>query len=385
MRGGGPGGGGGGRGMSGGGGGGRGFSGGAGMGGAGRGMSPGRSGGYANRGGGGSMGPAPRQPGGGMPGMGMPGGMPRMPRAPRRRPPMGGMPAMGGGCMGCFMPFGSVMLIILVIALVMVMFGACSFGSGYTDYSGTVIEGDGIEREKLESNLCKESSQWIDDELGWLRSQSTVKNGMKDFYDQTGVQPYLIITDNINGKGRDVTDTDVEAYLEEKYDSLYSDEGHMIFLFDEYSEAEYLRYLYVGSAAKSVMDTSAEEIFLNLADRYYQDYSLSDDEYFAKIFTESANVLMKDYTAGKRTKTTVTVVLIVAIAIVVILLIVMRIQASKTKEAEHMQEILNTDIGASPSQEELLKKYGGDSTAGSSGSGTSQDSGGTSGGTSGNT
>ncbi len=273
--------------------------------------------------------------------------------------------------MGCFMPFGTIVLVFLIIALVMVGFGACSSGGGYTDYSGTVIEGDGIEREKLESGLCKESSQWIDDELGWLRSQSTVRNGMKDFYDQTGVQPYLIITDNINGKGRDVTDSEVEAYLEDIYDSLYSDEGHMIFLFDEYSESQYLRYLYVGSAAKSVMDSSAEEIFLNLADRYYEDYTLSDDEYFAKIFTESANVLMKDYTANTRSRTMITVILVIAIAIVVILLIVRQIQASKTKEAEHMKDILNTDIGASPSQEELLKKYGGDSDSGSSGSGNS--------------
>ncbi len=283
---------------------------------------------------------------------------------------------MGGGCMGCIMPFGMICLVFLVIMLVMVCFGACSFGGGgYTDYSGTVIEGDGIERQKLESNLCVRSSEWIDDELGWLRSQSTVKNGMQDFYDQTGVQPYLIITDNINGKGYDITDSDVEAYLQDRYDSLYNDEGHMIFLFDEYSESEYLRYLYVGSAAKSVIDSSAEEIILSLADRYYNDYSLSDDEYFSKIFSESANVLMKDYTSGRRSRTIVTVVLIVAIALVVILLIWKHIQDSKTKEAAHVQEILNTDIGASPSQEELLKKYGGDSGAGSTGSGNDKESG----------
>ena len=41
------------------------------------------------------------------------------------------------------------------------------------------------------------------------------------------------------------------------------------------------------------MDREAREIFLNNADSYYTDTSLSDEEYFAKIFRESANNIMK--------------------------------------------------------------------------------------------
>ena len=61
----------------------------------------------------------------------------------------------------------------------------------------------------------------------------------------------------------------------------------------EYEQSEYIIYLYTGKQADEVMDREAREIFLNNADSYYTDTSLSDEEYFAKIFRESANNIMK--------------------------------------------------------------------------------------------
>ena len=66
----------------------------------------------------------------------------------------------------------------------------------------------------------------------------------------------------------------------------------MIFVFMEYEESEYITFLYTGEDADSLMDEEAKEIFLTNADRYYTDSSLSDEEYFAKIFRDSADDIM---------------------------------------------------------------------------------------------
>lgn len=149
-------------------------------------------------------------------------------------------------------------------------------------------------KEKLAAEACIRTDQCIDDELAWLSDLKDVEKSMDYFYDQTGVQPYLIICDNLDGKGGEITDEEAEGILKNRYDALYEDEGHMIFTFMEYAESEYITFLYTGASADAVIDADAREIFLSNADQFYTDSSLSDDEYFAKIFRESADGIMKN-------------------------------------------------------------------------------------------
>ncbi len=359
-------GGGGGRGMSGG-GGSRGMSGGRGGGSVGRnGGSAGRGGGMGSPGGsrGGGMGGAPgprrRSTSGGFGagfGAGMMMGAGRRRRAPRR----GGM-IMGGGCLSGFM------FPLLIVIIVVIMIVSSVAVANMDNSSDTVAyQGEEITRTKLADNQCAESPEWIDDELGWLSSQSTVKNAMDSFYKETGVQPYLIITDNIDGKGAALTDDEVESYLENVYDSLYDDEGHMILLFIEYEPGEYLRYVYTGSAANGVIDASAKDYIVNLVDSYYTDSSLSDDEYFAKIFTDAGENLMQDYNESTHTRNIIIIIIVVGVVLIIVLILAKLYSDSKAKEAERTKEILDTPIGNSSSDDELLHKYGDDSDGGSSG------------------
>ena len=55
-----------------------------------------------------------------------------------------------------------------------------------------------VKREPLDKAYVNETGYYTD-ELGWIRSSSTLEKGMKDFYQETGVQPYLYITDTVNG------------------------------------------------------------------------------------------------------------------------------------------------------------------------------------------
>ena len=146
-------------------------------------------------------------------------------------------------------------------------------------------------RQKLAAADCIESSQWIDDQAIWIENQDTVIDKMRSFYEMTGVQPYLIIADQVNGN-KDYTEADVERYLRNRYDELFEDDGHLILFFCEPYENEYDPYLLVGSKAATVIDESGENTIYAAIDRWYTDSSLDDDEYFARVFLASGNAIM---------------------------------------------------------------------------------------------
>ncbi len=168
--------------------------------------------------------------------------------------------------------------------------GAISDQSGIPKDKG----GEKAAKEKLAENACVRSEQVINDMLSWLSDTESVKREIEYFYQKTGVQPYLLICDRLDGKGGEITDEEAENYLKGMYDTLYDDEGHMIFVFMEYAESEYVTFLYTGEAADRVIDSDAREIFLDNADYFYTDASLSDDAYFAKIFHDSAEGIMNN-------------------------------------------------------------------------------------------
>lgn len=183
----------------------------------------------------------------------------------------------------------------MVLMAIMVIFSAMLFwnaAQARSDAAGHPV------REKLAESACITEDVWIDDSLDWLGNDTSVREAMKYFQDKTGIQPYLLITDNLDGKGGEITDKEAETYLAGLYDSLYSDEGHMIFTFMEYAPSQYITYLYTGTAADSVMDADARNLFLDCADRYYADSSLSDAEFFEKVFEKAAELTSRDTDRG---------------------------------------------------------------------------------------
>lgn len=219
---------------------------------------------------------------------------------------------------------------------------------------------DSKTREKLGPEACISTDQVMDDQLGWITDTKTVEDGMDYFYDKTGVQPYLLICGEMDGKTGDITDDEAESYLESLYNSLYEDEGHMIFVFMEYADSQYVTFLYTGRSADSVMDADARGIFLDNADQYYTDSSLSDEEYFAKIFKASADTVMADVAGNARSALVYVIISIVILIILVIGLIYFKTAEQKRKEAEEMRKILETPVGStgnSPEEEDLINKY----------------------------
>lgn len=215
------------------------------------------------------------------------------------------------------------------------------------------IQQSTIERSKLDSSLCTRVDTWYQDDINWIHDEKTLLKGLKTFYDKTGVQPYLWITDNINGKAKPNT-SDFETALKSKYSELFKDEGHVIVCFMESSPSVYATYYWAGSAAKGVIDDEAGEILLDVIDSKYTS-DLSDEEMFSKSFSDAATRMMK---VGRTTKQLIIIAVIVLLCLGFVVSVYLWVKTrakARAEEAEETQRILNTPIDEIG--ESVLDKY----------------------------
>lgn len=215
------------------------------------------------------------------------------------------------------------------------------------------IQQSTIERSKLDSSLCTRVDTWYQDDINWIHDEKTLLKGLKTFYDKTGVQPYLWITDNINGKAKPNT-SDFETALKSKYSELFKDEGHVIVCFMESSPSVYATYYWAGSAAKRVIDDEAGEILLDVIDSKYTS-DLSDEEMFSKSFSDAATRMMK---VGRTTKQYIILAVAVVAGLGIIVGFIFLLKAKRksgAEEAEERERILNTDIDEM--SDSVLNKY----------------------------
>lgn len=204
------------------------------------------------------------------------------------------------------------------------------------------IQTSTIERTKLSSSQCTKIDTWYQDDINWIHDEKTLLKGLKTFYDKTGVQPYLWITDNINGKAKP-TSSDFEAALQQKYQELFNDEGYLIVCFMESSPSVYATYYWAGSAAKGVIDDEAGEILLDVIDSKYTS-DLSDEEMFSKSFSDAAERMMK---VGRTTKQYIIMTVAVIAGLGVVVGFIFLIKAKRKADAEkakETQKILNTSV-----------------------------------------
>ena len=276
---------------------------------------------------------------GGMGGMGgfggpMGGPAPRPPRAPRVyvTPPGRGH---SGGCLSNTMAWIT-MIIILVVFMAIVMAGGSDSGGSAPSSS--------YNREKLEAgngyiNDC------IVDELGWFDNESRAESRLKEFYDETGVQPYIVLLDYIPELR---TDDEKQEYAESWYEENIDNEATFLYVYfaeaneNEYSEPGYMCYVN-GRQVSSVMDSEAVDIFWSYLDKYWVS-DLSTDDMFVKTFTSTADRIMTKTTTSKDI---VKYVLIVAAAGIVVFGVVKVVKLNHKRareEAEETERILNTPM-----------------------------------------
>ena len=258
-------------------------------------------------------------------------------------------PSGGGRGTGC----GTVLIVLVVFVLIVSVIIALSSGStGST--GGTSITGSTVAREPLPKGSVNETGYYTD-EVNWIGNTTTLTSGLKYFYDKTGVQPYVYITDTVNGS-HDPTYDELQAYANSLYDQLFTDEAHLLLVFFEYNPSDYMDYYVTGTQAKTVVDTEAGDILLDYIDRNYYNSSLTDEEMFSNSFHDAADRMMEV------TKSPwITVFVIFGVFAVLIILFAWWAHAKKQKnlEAQHTEQILNTPLEkfGDSEAEDLTKKY----------------------------
>ncbi len=217
----------------------------------------------------------------------------------------------GGGCLMPFIVMGAMVFILFVYVISAIIGGITSRPSYTVPESSSVLYITDItpstrERKPLDAQYCKPIDKYLSDEmqpsaLGTAADEYAVINVLKDFYLQTGVQPYLWITDHLGENASPDYDA-VEAAMYEKYAELFDDEGHLLVLYFLYEDDTYNTwYMWGNDAHEYVMDDEACEILLDYIDLNYERCSYYDENYDVKVnyaemfcnaFTSAAHDIM---------------------------------------------------------------------------------------------
>ncbi|WP_051588750.1 hypothetical protein [Ruminococcus sp. NK3A76] len=200
------------------------------------------------------------------------------------------------------------------------------------------IQRSTAQREKLESSALVESDDYYSDRLGWIKSSKTLEDGMEYFYEQTGVQPFLVITDSIGGSGI-YSEDQMERFANDVYDQEFEDEAHLVVVFYE-NLGEYHTCYVTGVEAKTVVDDEGGEILLDYLDHYY--YSdLDEDEMFARAFRESADRMM---TVTPSYGWIAVIIILIIIVLVISLTWWSKRKKAKLAELNKAQQIIDQDL-----------------------------------------
>lgn len=210
----------------------------------------------------------------------------------RRRYGRGGCGGCGAGGCGCL---PSILLILVVLFIFNFAWSSVPGTNNNTAIETVRVNQSTIDREPIEAGLVNETP-YYQDELEWIQDPVEMEDGLKYFYNETNIQPFVYITDNIDGDPNPSPD-EIDEFAGNLYDELFTDEAHLLLVhFENYDfyEYDYSYHLVTGSQAKIVMDTEAENILYDYLDYHYgrDPNVVSEEELFSEAFKDTADRIM---------------------------------------------------------------------------------------------
>jgi len=249
--------------------------------------------------------------------------------------------------------FNAVISLIIFVVVLIAAFGG--FPSSNSSSTKSVPKST-QNRERLESGVVGYDNNCIIDNIGWFDNVTKTEKSIKQFYDKTGVQPYIVLNAYDSTL---LTDTAKEEYAKKWYDEHIKNESTFLYMYfaeaDTDNDVGYMAYVN-GKQVSSVMDSEAIEIFWAYVDKYW--YSdMSTDDMFTTIFTKTADRIMtKSTTAADVGNNAVKVIGVIVVFAGIIIVMVVR-RKHKAEEAKETEKILNTPLDGDSEADDLLKKY----------------------------
>ena len=216
---------------------------------------------------------------------------------------------------GCGFVFIALVVIFMISGALMAAIGPIGTGIGK-------VQDSTIVREKLDRRDVIETA-YIEDQANWITSTYDATKGMKKFFERTGVQPFLIISESIEGNRNPSLDQ-LDQYLAKRYEELFSDEQHILVLFFDNGTNWYTRYN-CGSKARLLMDEEACEILLDYFD-YYVESDMNDDDYFSTVFDKASERIMSKphFVTDSKVITLIAFVVIDVVVLIIVILLAVR-------------------------------------------------------------
>ena len=274
----------------------------------------------------------------------------------------------GGG--GCFSTF--VTLIVMAVIAGGVYFGLSDEIPQPVQFF--LIERSTENREALPESKCTPVDVWYQDDWGdWIDEEGeedALIDGMKSFYESTGVQPYLWITGEDGGQYESAQS--LEDLAEAKYKELFGiDEGHMIVIFREYpnNSSEYICTVTPGYDAETqVLDEQAREILLDFIDYFYTDTDLNEGYFFKYSFKNAGERIMQKQLSFRQMGIIAAAAVILVIGLIITANIVKKrkiavakqktLQAQEAaKQAKAVADQKKTDFNRKKYEDELETQY----------------------------
>lgn len=249
--------------------------------------------------------------------------------------------------------FNAVISLIIFVVVLIAAFGG--FPSSNSSSTKSVPKST-QNRERLESGVVGYDNNCIIDNIGWFDNVTKTEKSIKQFYDKTGVQPYIVLNAYDSTL---LTDTAKEEYAKKWYDEHIKNESTFLYMYfaepNTDNDVGYMAYVN-GKQVSSVMDSEAIEIFWAYVDKYW--YSdMSTDDMFTTIFTKTADRIMtKSTTAADVGNNAVKVIGVIVVFAGIIVVMVVR-RKHKAEEAKETEKILNTPLNGDSEADDLLKKY----------------------------
>ena len=167
----------------------------------------------------------------------------------------------------------------------------------YYEKTTTQISKSSTKRTALnnEANI----TEWFENSLGWITNGSELTKGLEEFYNKTGIQPYIVFVPYSTEywSEENFNEETATTYLDNLYSSIFQDEAHFIFAYfeknqDSKSEMEgEFRYL-SGKSADKIMDSEAIDIFWKYFETNYYNTNLSIEKMISNTFSETASNIM---------------------------------------------------------------------------------------------
>lgn len=245
----------------------------------------------------------------------------------------------GGGC-------ASVLAYLIIFGIILIALFSSSVGNSSSSSNAK------LNREKYRGHVDSSHGYYEDtcvEKFIDRTNEQTLISGFKEFYNKTGVFPFLYVIENTPEKSEY---RGYDTYQDYVYEELFDSEGNFLIVYIA-EEDDY--YFAAGYDTGEIIDETSLDLICDKVNGYWYTGDL------AKAFGDGLEDASKNIMA-KSNGRVIGVVIVVSIAVIVLVAMIInwwkKKKAQDNKEQEDLEKILNTPLDTFGSDiNDLAEKY----------------------------